>query len=161
MGARKIKKGSMRIETKDMIDIDFLPSSQEEDKEQKVVLAKEASQFLLAHKWCGEVVKGWLSIGWGDMLAVFLFEIIPNGNKADKFVWVVNGDLPSAYIEIESAKNWNEVLRSYVNLMEDWVYCVVNNLSTDKCYPIGVSPTKEYAEMLNSRIQIIKEEILG
>lgn len=151
----------MNIETKNMINIDSLPLSNEEDKEQKIVLAQEASQFLLVHKWCKEITNSWFCIGWGNMLAVFLFEIIPKGNNVDKLVWVITGDLPPAYIDTEGAKNGNEVIKCYVDLMEEWIYCVKNNLPTDDCYPIGVPSTMEYAEMLDSRIKIIKEEILN
>lgn len=148
------------IDKKGMIDINLLASSQEEEKEEKIGLANEAKKFLLNHKWCNKIVNGWFSMGWGDMLGVFLFEIIPNGDKADQLVWVIGGDLPSVYIDIESAKNGIEALQCYVDLMDDWIFCVKKNQSTDDCYPIGVPATMEYAKMLESRIRIVKEEIL-
>jgi len=77
-----------------------------------------------------------------------------------KFVWVVVGNIPSAYIDIQSAPNAYKAVESYIFIMEDWIEHVKNKKSIAECYPVNVEPTPEYAEMLSTRIQIIKDDLL-
>ncbi len=95
------------------------------------------------------------------MLVVFFFEIIPASMDADDRVWIIVGDLPSAYIDIESAANATEAIQAYTEIMDDWVQCVKKGLSTEDCYPVNVPPENKYAEMLATRLQLIRDYILG
>lgn len=124
-------------------------------------LAKEAEFFLESHSWCKKVVNQWFSAGWEEMVLVFFFEIIPNSHAADNFVWIVVGDIPPCYIDIESAQNSNEVIQVYVEIMEDWINCVNNGESVENCYPVEAPPEKKYADMLSRRIQFIKDYIIS
>ena len=45
--------------------------------------------------------------------------------------------------------------------MDNWIQCVRNGQSTNDCYPINVPPENEYAEMLSTRIHLIREHILS
>lgn len=150
----------MMIDVSNMTEISKLSSSLIEDKEDVVLLAKEAKQYINDFNWCKSIKRGWFAVGWGDILNVFLLEIESSNSTADNLIWVVNGDLPTVYIDIESAKTKIQVIQCYVDLMEDWISCIYRGGSIEDCYPIGVPPTFEYAQMLNTRIKIIKEEIL-
>jgi hypothetical protein len=70
------------------------------------------------------------------------------------------GDLPAAYIDIENAGNATEALTAYCFVMEDWVEHVLNNKSTEECYPVNAEPTIKHAEMLQRRINFIRNEFI-
>lgn len=150
----------MNIDTSQFIPTDRIDTSDVEDKDEVIQLVEEAEGYLKSQKWCSSIKNGWYAVGWGYMLGVFYYEIIPNGD-ADSSVWVVVGDLPTAYIDIESANDEIEVILSYVELMEDWIENVENGNSVEDCFPINVSPTREHAAMLRDRTKLIREEILA
>lgn len=143
-----------------MILVQDVIKSREDDVE-FTALAEEANSFLKDHKWCGSINKQWFVAGWENLLIVFFFEITPNSSDADDHVWVIVGDLPPAYIDIESATNEIEAVRVYTEIMDDWVQCVKSGQSTENCYPINVPPENKYAEMLSTRLQFIRKYILG
>ncbi|MEO7312772.1 MAG: hypothetical protein ABIX01_20480 [Chitinophagaceae bacterium] len=124
-------------------------------------LYDESVRYLNSHNWCDKVVQGWLAASWGYLVCIFFFKIGPSlESNADTEVWVVAGDLPTAYIDIESASSVNEVLEGYVFLMKDWIEHVQNGKPVTECYPISIEPTIEYAGMLSSRIQIIEDDFI-
>ncbi len=125
---------------------------------QQSVLAKN---YLKSFKWCKEIVNGWLAYGFGKILCVFFFEIEPaNNSGADDKIWVIVGDIPPAYLDFVGYPSAKEALDFYCYLMEEWVDCVNNGKSVDDCYPVNAPATKEYADMLQTRINIIKEDFL-
>lgn len=141
-----------------MIKINEIQESNIEYKSEVIELSKEAEQYLSSLNWCKKIIEGCVVKEWGYILAIFYFKIEPSINSnADNFVWVIVGDLPPAYIDIQSAKNEYEALNSYVFLMEDWINHAKKGLSVDECFPINVEPTEEYAAMLASRVEIIKD----
>lgn len=142
-----------------MILVQEVIKSKKEDSE-FIALAEEANSFLKGHKWCRAIKKQWLVAEWENLLIVFFFEIIPNSTDADDRVWVIVGDLPPAYIDTESATNETEAIQVYTEIMDDWVQCVKNGQSTEDCYPINVPPENKYAEMLDTRLQLIRKYIL-
>ena len=143
------------------LSLDHLNTLDASDDDDIVIIdfSREAKKYLLSHLWCSEVTDGWLAIYWEGILGVFLFKISSDYEEVDDYVWMVVGDLPSAYVDIESANSPNEVLKAYVGIMSDWVNGVLNNTSLEDCYPVEVPPTKEYAEMLNSRLDFLLKEI--
>lgn len=118
-------------------------------------LSVEAKNYLLRHKWCKSILSGWLAVYWEGVLGVFLFEIEPSGSGVDEYVWIVVGDIPPAYVDVESGENSREVLESYVAIMRDWADTVLKGESVEDCYPVEVPPTKEYADMLQNRLDLL------
>jgi len=88
-------------------------------------------------------------------LAIFLFKINPLHVEVDDYVWIVVGDIPPAYIDVESGKNPKEVLESYIFVMNDWVSNVLEGKGVGESYPMNVLPTMEYATMLKNRLVIL------
>jgi hypothetical protein len=101
----------------------------------------------------------WYDRGLVDKLAVFLFRIIPL-RGADEYVWIVVGDIPTAYIDIESAVNGACAIQAYTDIMEDWILIVKEGGNMNEVYPIEVPANITYANMLESRINFIRENIL-
>lgn len=141
--------------------LDSLSVLTETNEDDLVVLehSQEATSYLLSHDWCSDISEGWLAISWGDILSLFLYRISSDYPEVDEFVWMVVGDIPPAYIDIESANQPDDVLRCYVDIMEDWVTAIELNNSVEECYPVEVPATKENASMLKSRLSLILEEL--
>ncbi len=146
-------------QSKSLDNINSLSSDNTED-EAIITLEKEAKEYLLSHNWCDEILDGWLAVSFEDILCIFLYHIRSSNINVDEYVWMVVGDIPPAYIDIESADNAKNVLKEYVDLMSDWVSCVENGDSIDECYPVEVEPSKKCAKMLKDRLNFILTEIL-
>jgi hypothetical protein len=123
-------------------------------------LAQKAQEFLRSQKWCMGIRRGFLDIGWEGILAVFFFEIEPASPDVDDSVWVIVGDLPSAYI-CNDSPNGPSALEGYVWEMKRWVRAVRKGKPVTELIPVNVPPTKEYADMLGSRLKFIEKELLS
>ncbi|MBL7797291.1 MAG: hypothetical protein JNJ90_12410 [Saprospiraceae bacterium] len=126
-----------------------------------ITLAKEARLFLQGHNWCKAIEKQWLAANWDNILIVFYFDFIPDSSDTDDHVWVIVGDLPPAYIDVESANTETEAVQVYIEIMDDWVQCVKGGRPVEDCYPISIPPEIRYADMLDLRLQLIRKYILG
>ena len=153
----------MEVDTKKWVILDELGSDfyQVEYVEEVKALAKEAYNYLLSFPWCLSINKGWLVYSCGYVIGFFYFEIVPDIAKgADSHVWIIVGDLPPAYIDILSAPSPRSAMDLYIRLMEEWVSKVNNGEDISDCYPINAPATKEYADMLTTRMNLLKEDYL-
>ena len=143
------------------INFDLEQLTEVEEYKCIILLYEEAIDFLLSHKWCKKVIKGWhdrdLSIY--EKLGVFLFEVESENKLTDSFVWVIVGDIPTAYID-QSVTVSKDALNIYCDLMIEWSDNILQGKSLEECYPVKVEPTPENAQLLKSRIAFIKKEIL-
>lgn len=146
-----------------MIEIDRMQEHKNEIEyiDEVLTLSEEAQKYLRSFNWCNKILNGWLAESWGYMLCLFYFEIEPDTeSEADDHVWIIVGDLPPAYIDIESAHNEWEAVDVYVYLMKDWIDHAKNGKSVKDCFPVNVEPSEKYANMLLSRIEIIESDFL-
>lgn len=149
-----------------MIKTEDLPTSNVDDKEELVALAAEASKFLLEHrKWCKGITASYFDRGFSKV-AVFYFEIEPLPGQ-DPRIWVIVGDVPPAYIDFKSCPNGAAALDGYVAEMLAWAAAVKRGESTRNLIPVfrrgslaRVEESKEFAEMLESRMKFIKTQLL-
>lgn len=132
---------------------------QDETRELKG-LAERARKYLEAFSWCEGIKKGYFGIGVDGIVAVFLFNIIPNAEGVDDWVWVIVGDLPPAYISVDDSPNPAAALDSYIGAMQQWVEAAKTGRSVDELIPVNVPPTKDNALQLESRLGFIDREIL-
>ena len=134
-----------------------------EIEELKCILKLEAKaqNYLESFKWCKSVKNSWCDKKYCvyDNIGVFLFEIEPINSEVDDFVWIVVGDLPSVYLD-KSVKTGRECLKTYCELMQDWVDNVNSGKSLAESYPIPAEPNRKNADLLMSRILFIQEELL-
>ena len=144
-----------------MICVRDIKKSNIEFKNEVFEQSEKARKYLLSFNWCKKILNGWLVDEFAYMLCIFCFKIEPTElSNADDKLWIIDGDLPSAYLDMESYTNAYDALRFYCLLMEEWIDHVNKGESVDECYPIYVPPTKEYANMLQTRINIVKEDFL-
>ena len=121
----------------------------------------EARAFLGGFEWCIDIKECYFAIGVGGIVAVFLFSIVPEGDDTDDWVWVVVGDLPPAYIDVDTCPTPVSALDGYIGAMWEWVGAVRGGRPVDDLIPVNAPSTREYAEMLASRLDFLDREILA
>src|SRR4051812_46141723 len=84
-------------------------------------LADEARAFLAAQPWVARVHNVTPVFAKHRVLGVFRCALIPSQPDADVMVWVVVGDIPTAYIAHEPGDSWQDALFGYVDEMERWI----------------------------------------
>jgi hypothetical protein len=89
-----------------------------------------------------------------------LFRFEPPVGQTDDWLWVVEGDLPSAYFVTDRARNVASALNLYGEMMERWADAVMQHASLGDIFPISVPPTEENAEMLRNRVRFLRERLL-
>lgn len=122
-------------------------------------LFDEATGYITSFDWCTSVTESYFADCVGGIFALVLFHIEPAKSDVDEWLWVVVGDLPPAYIAPASADP-HDALGDYIEQMSKWVLAVKEGRSTDGLIPVNTSPTLESAELLNSRLDFLKREIL-
>lgn len=128
--------------------------------EEDIALARKATDFLTSFRWCSAIRESFLAFNSGDILGVFLFRIEPRLLGVDDTLWVVVGDVPSAFFVCDDAPDWHCALQCYVREMQRWVSAVRSGTELDGIIPVGVSPTSEHADMLESRLGFIQDHFI-
>lgn len=121
---------------------------------------REAREVIEFYNWVSSIKKEFLGIEVDGVLYAFLFEIVPARPDVDRWIWVIVGDVPPAYITCEDAKNPYEAVDAYVGAMEEWVNAAKDGKSVDKLVPVNVPATSENALALERRLKFIDEHIL-
>jgi hypothetical protein len=101
-----------------------------------------------------------LASGVGGLAAVFLFEFKTRIKGTDDKLWVIVGDLPSAYMVVEPNERPQDALEKYCELMEDWIQAVRDSAKLDDVFPVAAEPSLENAELLEKRIAFLLAEII-
>ena len=133
--------------------------SRRETKELRSMLAK-AREYISSFNWCPDIAETYLGIGIGGVVAVFLFQFTQKINGTDGTLWVVVGDVPSAYMVTDQAPDARAALGVYCDLMEAWAKAVIEGKPTSNAYPVEAEPTTENAASLLSRIEFLRGRIL-
>ena len=123
----------------------------------------EAESYLKSFTWCGQIKECNLYINLGKIFCIFLFEIenLASTETQDNLLWVIVGDIPPMYLDTFSQKTTNKVIKTYINLAEDWISCVRAGTGVNGCYPFNVNPTLELAELLEKKILFMKNTLLN
>jgi hypothetical protein len=132
-----------------------------EDEEDTALLQKsfcEAEAYLRSFSWCVDVQQAFFGGGVGEVFAVFLFKIHPARADISKWIWIVVGDVPSAYLPIEDARTPAEVFRTYLLGMSRWVeYARTGKkIPSEVLPPLSVPATPEWAEKLEKRLNSLR-----
>ena len=139
-----------------------VPDIMGDDAEDTALLdnGRSAARYITSFAWCPPIGSMYLAYGVGGIVAVFLCDFAQKIANSDKQLWVVVGDLPSAYLVVEPGDGPTEVLESYCDLMQQWVFAVRSSGDLSKVFPVGAGPTPEHAEMLEQRIATLRELII-
>jgi hypothetical protein len=123
-------------------------------------LTAEAEGFLAAQRWVARVQSVTPMFAVEGVLGVFRCALIPSQPDADVMVWVVVGDLPPAYLVHEPGDSWQDALDIYTTEMGRWVEAVRSGDPLDDVIPVNVPPTREYADLLASRLDFIRARMV-
>jgi hypothetical protein len=125
-------------------------------------IVADAVSYLAGFAWCDSLVEVWAGIMIPPVLGVVLAQIDAGDGDADEWLWVVVGDLPSAYINFDQGFTPNAAcaLDSYVGNMQHWAEAVEQGRSVEGEYPVDAEPTVENARLLRRRLRFIDERIL-
>lgn len=123
-------------------------------------MAMSARDYIASFNWCPPINAGYLASGVGGIAAVFLFEFTSKIQDTDDRLWVIVGDLPSAYLVVEPGDSPPDALERYCSLMEDWIAAIRDSTPLDKAFPVAAEPTPENAELLERRIAFLLAEII-
>ena len=143
-----------------VVRVDQMAGEDQEETTLLVEMSEEARKFIASFSWCTDIAEEFFGLGIGGVVAVFLFRIQPARPEVDEWQWVVVGDLPPAYLMTDVNNNAPCALAEYVVQMLRWVRAVRRGRPVDHLIPVNVSPTIAYANMLQSRLEFLCEEVL-
>ncbi len=134
----------------------------EDDEDTKLLneMASDARNYIASFTWCLPITAMYLADGVGGIIAIFLVEFAGKIGGTDDRLWVVVGDLPSAYMVVEPDDCVQEALERYCLLMEDWVSAVRGNGDFENVYPVAAENTEEHADMLQGRLDSLRKDII-
>lgn len=136
-----------------------LVGEDQDDTEQLRKLHAEAEDYLRSLRWCPGIAEALFGTGIGGVVGVFLFRLTRHVDGVE-WLWVVVGDLPSAYLVTERAPDPNSALRVYCELMQEWVEAVRNKRSLRDVFPVGAPADEKHAAILASRLRFIREKVI-
>ncbi len=140
--------------------VDIMQGEDEKDTQLLREMSIRARDYVTSFHWCPPITGMYLGDGVGYIVAIFLFEFDRKIDGTDDKLWVVVGDLPSAYMVVGPNDFPQEALERYCLLMEDWIAVVRGNGDFDRVYPVDAPRTKKNADLLESRLAFLRREII-
>jgi hypothetical protein len=131
-----------------------------EDEEELRLLqamAVAARDYLSSFKWCKAIREAYFGDGYGKIVAIFFFRIEPSRPEVDEWLWVVVGDLPSAFLVTDDCKTPSEALEGYVYEMSKWVKLAKRGRTSKQVIPANAPATPEHADMLEVRLKFLED----
>jgi len=121
-------------------------------------MSKEAERYITSFTWCDTVRASYFAGGVGGVFAIFFFYIRPARPEVDPWIWIVVGDIPSAYLPVSDCNSPSQVFDTYVSGMNRWVESA--RLGRDgseepNMPPVNVPATPEWAQELDKRLQVL------
>jgi hypothetical protein len=134
----------------------------EDDEDTKLLreMAAEARDYVGSFEWAPPLTRLSLARGAGGIIGIFLAEFDRKIDDIDDALWLVVGDLPSAYLVVNEHDSPAQALNEYLALMEEWARAARAGDSVEECFPVDAEPTVENAEALLSRIAAIRLDII-
>jgi len=146
-----------------LVPVANIAGDDEEDTQLLRGMADEARTYITSFSWCKQIDDGYLGGGVGGIFAVFLFHIRPSGREVDRWIWVVVGDVPPAYLPLSDASSPREVFETYIDGMRRWVQRARNGntegATAADVPPVNVPPTPEWADKLKTRLDTLEQVI--
>ena len=150
---------SSEIDFSALASIDSIKGEDEQETVEFKELHREARSYIQSFRWHGRIKNEYFGLGVAYIVAVFLFELDPDPG-VDKFIWVVVGDIPPAYLVIDNAPKPICALRGYIDLMREWVEAVKAGISVRDLLPVDAPPTIGNADALGKRLNFFEEHIV-
>ncbi len=146
---------------KGLVPIEEMRGDDEEDMALLTKLKQLATNYVLSFPWCVSILDIYFGDGVGGIVAVFLFHIVPARPRVDEWLWVVVGDLPSAYFVTDDLKSPYEVLEAYIEHRERWIrHAAVGEPAPHDVMSTGVPSSPYWASELSGRMKFLREQVL-
>jgi hypothetical protein len=123
-------------------------------------MAKEAREYISSFPWCPPIEELFLAHGVGGVVAAFIVRFTQRIRERDEFLWVIVGDLPSAYLIIDQCQTAGQALQAYCDLMREWANAVLEHRDLSGVFPVQAQPTAENATLLEKRVRFLRERII-
>ncbi|MGC4114938.1 MAG: hypothetical protein QM765_10090 [Myxococcales bacterium] len=150
---------STPVDRSDLVPVANMRGEDDEETEMLRASFAEATAYLKGFKWFKRLRKAFLGLGVGGVVSVFLMDVDAS-EGVDETLWVVVGDLPSAYLVVDRAPTAAQALRVYCELMEDWAKAVRSGHGLELVFPVATDATAANAAALDARIRFLREELL-
>jgi len=132
----------------------------DEETAQLKELHLKGRAYLRGFKWCKSVTEEYFGAGVADIVAAFLFRIVPTSSDVDSLIWVIVGDIPSAYLVVDEAKTPAAALKMYIELRREWVNAIKGSETIKELTPVDAKPILENALDLERRLEFLEQRIL-
>jgi len=123
-------------------------------------LAIAAENYIQSFSWCPPIKDMYFAYGVGGIVAVFIVEFLQRIQGYDEELWIVVGDVPSAYLVVEPMDDEAQALERYCELMDQWITAVRNADDLSKVFPVSAEPTVKHVNMLRSRIELLRSALI-
>lgn len=143
-----------------VIPVSHLTGEDEDEMQRLWDMARKAQDFISEFEWCRGIVDLYFGAGIGDVFAVFLAHINPARAEVDRYLWIVVGDIPSAYLVTDDCPNPQKALEGYIREMRKWVVLAKQNRNSKEVIPVNAPSTPEWAVTLEKRLNKLEEEII-
>ncbi len=121
---------------------------------------QDALDYIGAFDWAPPIKSTYLAAGIGRVVGLFFVEFDFPIDDTDDKLWVVVGDLPSAYFVVDNAADSAAALRVYCERMAGWADAVDQGEPLSDVFPVSDPPTKRNAQSLRERIGFLQTEII-
>ena len=145
-----------------VVPAEHMEGEDEEDMALLQEMLESAKNYVQSFSWCQSVQGSYFAGGVGGILAIFLFKISPARPDVDKWMWIVVGDVPPAYLPLEDCRTGEEVFDTYIDGMKRWVKLAREGRTAtpnDNVPPVNVPSTPEWAEALDGRLRSLPDLI--
>jgi hypothetical protein len=115
-------------------------------------------EYMTAKPWVVRITQIWVGKIIDDRAGVFLYEIAPISAKVDRLHWVICGEVPSAYLVLDKAKNPAEAIEQYCIQVRKWIEGVRAGQLLPHTMPIEWPQSFSSAERLSKMLFDVFEQ---
>ena len=151
---------SVNVDVTQLKPVSTALGDSEEDSALLLKMATEAKQFIQSFEWCSGVNHEYFGLGVGGVIAAFLYNITPAKPDVDSWLWVIVGDVPSAYIVTDDAHTPVLAVEAYIREMREWAAAAKAGNPVDDLIPVNVPETAEWGHELERRLGFIERKLL-
>ena len=95
-----------------LVPVAEMAGEDDEDSAQLRQLLNDATNYILSFSWCHSIVESYFAVGAGEIFAIFLFHISPPRPDVDEWIWIIVGDIPSAYLPWKDCRSTKEAFET-------------------------------------------------
>lgn len=150
---------SLRVDTASLIPDSSLRGQTERETQQLQEYARRARALLESFAWCTGVRQLLYGLGAGGVIAVFFADVLVKG-KSREWLWVVTGDLPSAYLPEAAAHSPCAALAAYCEGAAAWADAVQRHALGPQHLALSVEASPAVAREVAAKVATVQRLVL-